>query len=113
MAVATGAIPGTFAWGIPRRLARDRLTWTVLECREQAAPALLAGLMAGCRSRSRQGLGLGPRVGSRVALQFRMIVHAGPRTDHAADPGSGPDRAQVRALRFGSERADREQRDQP
>ena len=54
----------------------------------------LRRLAAACLRR-RRGLGLGPRVGTRVSLQRRMAVHAGPRADHAAEDRAGPDRSVV------------------
>src|SRR4051812_25994645 len=96
-----------------RRSDRDGGSGTGPEGREEPPPAILAGLNPGRRPRLGHGPGLGPGIGLRVAFQFRVVVHAGPRADHAAEPGSGPDPALVRALRLGGECPDREERDQP
>ena len=78
----------------------------------QPLPTLLAGLTNTGHPFQCGGLGLGTRIGFRVAYQGPMIVDPRLGTDHAAEDGAGPDRPMMWACRSGSERSDWKERNQ-
>ena len=99
--------------GRMRTRGRGRGGTTAGATRSRRDAALACALPAGPGLRRCGRPRLGPGVRGGVPLQRRVAVHAGPRADHAAERGPGPDRPVMRACGRGGERADREQGDQP